>query len=253
MPRPRVTTRKMMLAVAAAALAFAVLPMSTHHTWWEIKPFLILCFLPLIAVVFSLRSPRPSTLWTVAIVDLFLLSLWFLARRTLPNDLFDENILRVFEILYLGFKCSLIESLSASCQYVHYYCPLSGAYADLATLGDQFIPARDFPRGPVSRSLRLVFAGLLGLARLYDWITSVRLRHHVEGIRFDPDSPLRLFQSLIAGNQTHTEIWSKLGWVMAPLEFITLAFVLLYLLTVAISILRRHRGEGGHTIVQKTI
>lgn len=65
MQRPRVTTRTMMTAVAVAALACAVPPMSNRHTWWEIKPFLNLVFLPLVAIVFSLRSPaRPhSGLW----------------------------------------------------------------------------------------------------------------------------------------------------------------------------------------------
>ncbi len=240
----RITTGQMMLGVAIAALGFAALPVSARHTWWEIKPFLNLVLLPILALVFSLRSPRTSAIWAVMATDLFFLALWFLARRPYAGPIlmgsWEENPIQSFEDTYSHSQHSLARSLN----WMAYFYYASGGVTDLAVLVLVLSILAIVLRRPIPRYFRLVSVGLIGLIKLYDCLALPRVRPYDFTAWLNPaETPLRLIRSLLAGEQTRQEFWSNLGRVR-PLEFVALVVVFVYLLTVAILLRARHAKKG---------
>jgi hypothetical protein len=240
----RITIGQLMLGVAIAALGFAVLPISARHSWWEIKPFLNLVLLPMLALVFSLRSPRTSAIWAVMATDLFFLALWFLAQRPYAGPVLMgysiEDPIHSFEHSYFTLEHSLARSL----YWMAYFYYDSGGVTDLAVLVLVLSLLAIVLRRPIPQSLRVVTVGLIGLVKLYDCLALPRVRPYDPTAWLNPaETPLRLIRLLLAGEQTSLEFWSNLGRVR-PLEFVALVVVFVYLLTVAILLRDRHAKKG---------
>jgi hypothetical protein len=180
------------------------------------------------ALVLSL--PRPSLIWAAITGTLFLILLWFLALRPSPEfilvGIWIESSFDVFKFYYFSYRHPLGRSILELMS--HYYSV--GGTADLVFLIVTLTLLLILCTRPISRPICLVSAFLLVFARVLDWAAMPRVRPYDTWAWLNPaHTPLRLLQSLLAGQRTTEEFWSDLGRVR-PLEFIALGLTFGYLI-----------------------
>jgi hypothetical protein len=236
--------RSLLAAVAISAgllfLHTRVFATQWERTWWDVKPFLNLIFVPFaVTVLIQSKPSSPLVFGTVALTSA-LLVLWLELPRPLPPILFGAWTDRPVDVV-TAWCCS--DRFDATDHLVYWFSTY-GALLDLfsmvllvsllASLGNRSLAVR----------LRVVGAIFLCLVRLFDWAISPRLRGG--GTPFPwiaaDYAPSRGVQAWVWGELSLSGVVSRVT-VVGVAELVALVGILGFLAVVLVRVGAAQRGD----------
>jgi hypothetical protein len=240
---PRVRFRLWRLMIAVGVVAVALACWDSTCSWWTVKPFFNIVFIPVVSVVLALQEPKRRMILAAITLNAFFLLLWFELKRPLEGVViggeFPEHVEVIVSFVIHGDFPNFLDRIQYLVDWVTYY----GTLLDLVSVVVPLLLLTILLFRPIPFHARMAAASSLSLLRIYGWATSNRSG----GTAVFPwstydDIPVRLAQAWVRGEGTLSSHWARIGAVKT-MELLVLLLVLASLMAVFVRAVLHRNGS----------